>query len=114
MVQIRGYSEHVREGVRRFLHDERPGITVKVLRDGDMASPLRPVRGWRCDRCGWEMRGSKLFDIFADRLKENLDRRGEEMPRGTLPSDMLEAIEIRHAWDMATRSTYCGGKMEAV
>lgn len=110
-IQIKSFSPRVYEAARKFFNEDYPVFRVKVLRAGNMGSPLVQVHGWQCESCGWRMSASMLFDIFTETLDKELQKQGEEMPRGTLPADMIEAIEITHAYDIATRSVYCGGRM---
>jgi hypothetical protein len=113
-IEIKGFSPRVYAAARRFFNEERPVFRVKALRAGDMASPLVKVGGWRCEACDWQLAASLLFDVYEHALDRELGKLGEEMPRGTLPADMIEAIEITHAYDLASRSVYCGGKMEVM
>lgn len=106
-MQILGFSPRVYEGVSEFFATH-PVTEIKVRRAADMASPCVPIGSGVCQKCGFYWRADKLFvDTLADAIKGL----GEEMPRGTLPSDFLEAIEVTHAWDQASRSRYCGGRL---
>lgn len=107
-MQILGFSPRVYEEARRFFK-EHPVVEIKVLRAADMSSPCVPLGNGVCDKCGDRI---ILGRVFADALADNLKAMGEEMPRGQLPSDYLQAREVRHCWDQASRSRYCGGVIE--
>lgn len=109
-MQILGFSPRVYAEVRRFFA-EHPVVEIKVRRDADMGSTPVSVVGGNCQRCGWEYKAGKLF---VDTLAKGMNELGEELPRGTLPSDFLQAVELRHAYDQASRSVYCGGLIEFV
>lgn len=104
-MQIIGFSPRVYEEVQRFFR-EHPVIEIKVKRAADFGSQPVRLTGGVCQVCGWEWEPDK---VYVDKMSESLNALGEELPRGKLPEDYLEAIEWTHAWDQDSRSKYCGG-----
>jgi hypothetical protein len=98
-------APHVWETYKAYLA-AHPVIEMEVRRAAEMGSPLVRLTDIRCEDCGWEY---GLGPIFIDALKAELSAVGEEMPAGCVPSDLLEAVRITHAWDQRSRETYCGG-----
>ena len=107
VISIEKFSRATVEGVRTFLA-EHPPVEIRVTRRNfDMASrPLRIVRG-TCE-CGhvWVP-----DPVFIDSLTERMKVFDAELPKGALPGDFYDAIEVKHAWDVETRSQYCGKRI---
>lgn len=106
-MQVLRFSPRVYETVRTFMR-EHPVIEIKVLRAADFASQPVALTGGVCEACGWQWRPDKLY---VNAMAESLKALGEELPRGMLPGDYLEAIEWTHGWDQASRAVYCGGRI---
>lgn len=106
-MQIISFSPRVFETVQRFFR-EHPVIEIKVRRAADFASAPVFLSGGICERCGWTWSPDR---VYVDSMAESLKGLGEELPRGTLPGDYLDAIAWRHAWDQESRSKYCGGRI---
>jgi hypothetical protein len=106
-MQVLGFSPRVRAEVGRFLA-EHPVIEIKVLRAADMGSRPAALDGGTCQECGWEWKAGKLF---TETLSIGMEQIGEELPAGTLPADFMDSIAVTHAWDQASRSHYCGGRL---
>lgn len=98
-------SEKVYAAVRQWFADH-PVITMEVIRDADLGSPLVRIDALVCEECGWEFASGP---IFIEALKENLAKLGEEMPAGKVPGDLIKSIAVTHAFDQQSRATYCGG-----
>ena len=109
-MQILGFSPRVYAEVRKFFA-EHPVIQVKVRRAADFASPAVYLGAGVCERCGWEWKPTKMY---VNLMAESLSSLGEELPKGYLPGDFIEAVEWTHAWDQASRSHYCGGRIALV
>lgn len=106
-MQIQGFAPRVYKTVQAFFK-ERPVIEIKVRRAADFGSPPVYLASGVCERCGWTWTPDR---VYVDTMAESFRALGEEMPRGHLPSDYLDAIEWRHAWDQQSRSEYCGGRI---
>lgn len=106
-MSVLGFSPRVYETVRTFMR-EHPVIEISVGRAADFGSPLVYLAGGVCEECGWTWSPDRTY---VEAMDKSVTAQVEELPRGMLPSDYLEAIEWTHGWDQASRAVYCGGRI---
>ena len=88
---------HVYEAARQFF-EEHPVFEMEQLREINAeGSPLVRVLEGRCMKCG-----------FALRPDGNPMLQGDN---AVWVADTLQAVRMTHAWDQASRSAYCGGRI---
>lgn len=98
-MEIRDFSPEVFRQAREFFA-AHPVFEMVQLREIAVEGPggeLVQVLKGTCTKCGFEL---------APADNPMLEGQG-----AMWPADTLKATRLTHAWDQATRSTYCGGRV---